>query len=128
MDWFQEDNYGSFGGLVFDAIPLDEVDVIIQGIPYESGTSGKKGSSFGPSSIRLISKDMQTLSRRGVNLNKLTLRDMGNVDINPVEGEITRNNIEQAMNSLLSQSEAPIISIGGDHSIVFPLVKPLANR
>ncbi|MHA2091754.1 MAG: arginase family protein, partial [Candidatus Kariarchaeaceae archaeon] len=38
------------------------------------------------------------------------------------------NNIEQAMNSLLSQSEAPIISIGGDHSIVFPLVKPLANR
>ncbi len=123
----QDDGYGSFGGLAYESIPLDETTALIQGVPYESATSGRKGSSATPSTLRLISKDMQAISRRGINLHDMILRDVGNIKINSVNGAITRKNIENAMISIMSNNDSPIISVGGDHSITYPLIKAIAN-
>lgn len=125
---FTEDGYASYGGLAYGKVPLDEAHVIIQGIPYESASSGKKGASFAPSVLRVNSVDLQTLSRDGIDLNQMIVRDIGNIPIYPLEGEKTRNSIEQYTSYLMEQSNAPIISIGGDHSCTYPLLKSLASR
>jgi len=124
---YKEDDYGSFGGITISSDMIHQADLILQSIPYESGTSGKKGTSFAPSALRMISKDMQLISRTGINISKLKIIDVGNVKINPVNGEITRKNIFHSMKYLLEKSNAPIISIGGDHSITFPLIHALAE-
>ncbi|MHA1794981.1 MAG: agmatinase [Promethearchaeota archaeon] len=121
------DGFGSFAGLALkeSGVPylLQEADILIQGIPYEAATSGKKGTSFAPHALRAISKDFQVISRRGVDLTKLKICDVGNIPIFPVEGAQTRDSITSAMQALLNATSSPIISIGGDHSVTFPLVK-----
>ncbi|MBY9021474.1 MAG: agmatinase [Candidatus Lokiarchaeota archaeon] len=127
MVQYKDDDYGSFGGIAISSDLINQADIILQSIPYESGTSGKKGTSFAPSALRMISKDMQLISRTGINLSNLKLVDKGNISINPINGEFTRKSIYQSMKYLLENSSAPIISIGGDHSITFPLIQALAD-
>ena len=125
---FQHLDSDNFGGLINAELPLSEIDVIIQGIPYESATSGKKGTSFAPDVLRTISRDMQPMSRRGINLSPLTIRDVGDVLLHPLDGAATRENIEYAFSSLTSKSSATIISLGGDHSVSYPMIKALASQ
>jgi agmatinase len=124
---FESDNYGTFGGLVISPDKIKEADVVLQSIPYENATSGKKGTSFAASALRAISKDMQLISRTGINLSEIKIADMGNVSINSISGENTRKNIFESMKFLLENSSAPIISIGGDHSITFPLLQAVSE-
>jgi agmatinase len=125
---FEASNFGIFGGLHNRNLSLDETDVIIQGISYEGATSGKKGTSFAPTSLRSISKDIQTVSRRGVDFNELKIRDIGDVQLFPLDGEETRDSIEKSFLYLLQNSKSSIITIGGDHSITYPLIKALSQK
>lgn len=118
------DGHGDFSGLITHDI--EQGDIIFLGVPYESATSGKKGASFGPSSIRVQSKDFQTISRNGVDFNSMRIFDAGNVEINNIEGEKTRRNIELKYDELLKH-EKPIVTVGGDHSITFPILKSLGK-
>ncbi|MCH8906773.1 MAG: arginase family protein [Candidatus Heimdallarchaeota archaeon] len=125
---FDDNAYGSFGGLVYEGVPIDEAHLIIVGAEYESATSGKKGASFAPSQLRLASKDMQTISRGGIDLNQVVITDVGNIPLYPIEGGKTRQSIEDGIGHLLNGSSAPILFIGGDHSCTFPSIKALAEK
>lgn len=125
---FQEDGFASYGGLAYDTVPIDEVDILVQGIPYDGATSGKKGTALAPSSFRLACADLQTMTREGKNLENIVLRDMGNIPIFPLSGEKTRESIEKYFSYLLDNSSAPVISLGGDHSVVYPLLKSLSKQ
>lgn len=127
MVQFESDKYGVFGGLLLSPEYFKEADIILQSIPYESATSGKKGTSFAGSALRKVSKDMQVVSRTGIDISSIKIADMGNVVINPINGEQSRKNINVSMKFLLENSSAPIISIGGDHSITFPLLQALTE-
>ncbi len=134
---FDEELYGTYGGLfnpkekyVKDASDLldQEYDVVIQGVPYESATSGKKGTSYAIKALRAISKDMQTISRTGVDISSLKMVDVGDVPIHALESLQTREEIEKSFTYLRQTYRCPIISIGGDHSITYPLIKALQNE
>lgn len=125
---YEDDGFASFGGLAYDNVPLDEAHVIIQGIPYEGGTSGKKGTSYAPEQIRLQSKDLQTISRNGIDLNYEIIKDMGNIPIHPLEGQETRNIIEKYCDYIWEHTNSPLISIGGDHSCTYPIIKSLSKN
>lgn len=127
MGQFESDEYGVFGGLFLSPENFKEADIILQSIPYESATSGKKGTSFAGSALRVVSKDMQVVSRTGIDLSSIKVADMGNIIINPVDGEQSRINIYNSMKYLLDNSSAPVISIGGDHSITFHLLQALTE-
>ncbi len=124
---YTDDGFASYGGIAYEETDISEVDVIVQGIPYEA-TSGKKGTSLAPAHLRLASVDLQLISRWGTNLEYIVLRDMGNIPVYPLDGEKTRVSITEHTSKLLDSSQAPIISIGGDHSITYPLIKALAKK
>lgn len=125
---FHEDGYASFGGLAYENISLDECDIIIQGIPYDSASSSKKGSARTPAALRLQSAELQIMSRTGKDIEQVAIRDMGNIPVFPLSGKQTRESIEKSMDFLLEKSEAPVISIGGDHSISYPLIKSMNKK
>ncbi len=117
---FENDGYGSFGGLAKQSYTLEEADLVIVGVPYEGGTAGKKGTSTAPSKLRTMSKDFQTMSRRGIDLSDLKIKDIGNIATYPLDEARTRQSIKNSINFILDSTKAPIICIGGDHSIAFP--------
>jgi len=123
-----DDGYGSFGGLVCNDISIEEADVLIIGIPYDGAASGRKGASFGPLYLRLISKDMQTMSRNGIDFNNLVIKDLGNVQVFPLHADETRKSIENAFTYFFSLTSKPILTLGGDHSSTFPILKALAKQ
>ena len=123
----KKDHYGTYAGLAINPEHIKDADVIIQGIPFEGATSGKKGTSFAIDSLRQICGDLQLISRRGVSITDMKICDMGNVPVFPLDFEATRDSIENPIKYLLSKSSAPIITIGGDHSITYPEIKGLSS-
>lgn len=129
MDFpYNEDRYGGYAGLAIPPKNIKNADVIIQGVPFESATSGKKGTSFAIDALRQVCGDLQLISRRGIFLTDMKICDVGNVPVFPLDVELTGESINHSIKYLLSVSSAPIITIGGDHSITYPEIKGLSSK
>lgn len=108
---------------------LSRVDVAIVGIPFDSGTSYRSGTRFGPRKIREAS-----LMLWGHNpvldvspLVKLNLVDYGDVEVIPVDIQATMKNVTQEIGDILAQN-VTTISLGGDHSLSLPLLRAHAAK
>lgn len=104
-------------------------DVAIVGIPFDSGTSYRSGTRFGPRKIRDAS-----LLLWGYNnplavapFETLDIVDYGDVDIVPVNIEDTYANIESEVGAILD-ADVTVIALGGDHSTTLPLLRVHAKK
>ena len=103
---------------------IEDADVAIVGIPFDSGTSYRSGTRFGPRKIREAS---MLLWGHNVPLavspfKMLKVIDYGDVDIIPVDIKKTYHNIESEVSAILKQN-ASVIALGGDHSTTLPLLR-----
>jgi agmatinase len=103
---------------------LKNVDVAIVGVPYDSGTSFRSGTRFGPRKIRELSLLLWGFNNvLGVSpTDVLTIVDYGDIEVVPVEILKTMGNITQEISDILQKSTT-VISLGGDHSISLPLLR-----
>jgi agmatinase len=60
------------------------------------------------------------MSRRGIDLSNLRIKDLGNITTYPLDEARTRQSIKNSLSFILESTKAPLICIGGDHSIAFP--------
>ncbi len=105
-------------------------DVAILGIPFDSGTSYRPGARFGPQSIRQASRHLRTNFHPAYDtepFKALQVADAGDVACNPYQIEEAIDQIEKAASDLLDKVDA-MISLGGDHTIAFPLLKAVNKR
>ncbi len=100
---------------------IDNAEIIIQGIPFDGTCSFRKGASRGPDELRYFSDNLETFSpyiKRDIHSKNYA--DIGNIPL-------LSDNVEDAHKQILSHTKSyikndkKIISIGGDHSITFPL-------
>jgi agmatinase len=103
-------------------------EVAILGVPYDSATSNRSGSRFGPRAIR-----EQSLLLWGYNnvqqvapFETLSLVDLGDVDVVPPDVVATHQAIQTRAAAVLSAG-AKLITLGGDHSISLPLLRAHAQ-
>jgi agmatinase/guanidinopropionase len=108
---------------------LDGVDVAVVGIPFDSGTSYRSGTRFGPRKIREAS-----LLLWGYNnplavrpLDRLRVVDYGDVDVIPPSITDTMHNIAAEVGQVLDAG-VRVLALGGDHSISLPLLRAHARR
>ncbi len=108
---------------------LAGVDVAIVGVPFDSGTSYRSGTRFGPRKIREAS-----LMLWGYNnplavrpLEVLNLVDYGDVYVIPPSIVDTYANIEKEVSAILDSGVA-VVALGGDHSISLPLLRAHAKK
>jgi len=98
------------------------------GFCYDENSSFTKGSADAPGQIRaaLRSEAWNLWSESGVDLGAdNTFFDAG--DIEPLPGGDMISLIEQSIATLLNDKLAPL-SLGGDHSITYPIIKALSRK
>lgn len=111
-----------------------QADVAVLGIPYDEAVGYRPGTRFGPRSIREYSmrfpyfdenggqKGYWNIEKRQWFLKKTTMVDCGDVDVVPLAMSYVHQQIEESIKSLLRRGALPV-SLGGDHSVTYPVFK-----
>ena len=105
------------------------MDFAVFGIPFDTGSSYRTGSRFGPSAIRHISsmiKPNNVIFEVNI-LNELTGGDFGDVNIVPGYIEPSYAAITQFMQPLLEAGAVPL-GLGGDHAITLAELRAVAAQ
>ena len=107
---------------------VDAAKLAIIGIRYDENSSFTKGAADAPPQIRaaLRSDAWNLTSENGTDLSDDSIFfDAG--DIEPVPGSEMSALIENSLYTLIADGLMPI-SLGGDHSITYPIVRAFARK
>ncbi|MEM8951707.1 MAG: agmatinase family protein [Pseudomonadota bacterium] len=113
---------------VEDVKDVGKYDAAVVGIPFDSGTTYRPGTRFGPQGIRRISALYTPYNyEMGVDLREqMTLCDAGDVFTIPANLEKSFDQISRGVSHIASSGALPVM-LGGDHSIGFPCVRGIAQ-
>lgn len=142
----------TFGRLpYFPCLASDEedFDIAFLGAPFDTGTSYRPGARFGPSGIRQGSRRLNLYGGYNVPLatnpfnSWARVLDCGDIPVTSYDNEYAIRQIEEGHYALLSRAPASdadkpgpslkgktlprIITLGGDHTIVLPILRSV-NR
>ena len=108
---------------------LDGVDAAAFGIPFDTGTSFRTGSRFGPEAIRSASALLRPYNPAvAVNIvEALSIVDFGDVPVSPGHTERTYAQVEEALAPLVDAGVFTL-AMGGDHSVTLPELRAVARR
>ena len=114
---------------VEDVRSCGDYDVVVFGAPFDSGTTYRPGTRFGPQGIRRISALYGTYSfELGVDLREsITVGDAGDIFTIPGNIEKSFDQISKAVSHVYSTGAFPVV-LGGDHSIGYPTVRGVAEH
>ncbi len=107
-----------------DPATYADADVVIIGAPFDSGTSHRPGTRFGPSAMRgtdYLAHDGSRphMALRVDALQDLRVVDAGDVEMPPGEIEVAHAALEEAVYTVAAAGAIPLV-LGGDHSVTRP--------
>ena len=107
---------------------LESVDAAAVGIPFDTGTSYRSGTRFGPEAIRSASALLRPYHPVfGIDLiEALSVVDYGDLPVAPGDTEETFRRVEAAFTPVVEAGVFPLV-LGGDHSITLPELRVLAR-
>lgn len=108
---------------------LEEVDVAIVGVPFDTGVTYRAGGRFGPNAVRAASVMLRPYN---ANLDVkpfavLSCVDYGDVAIVPGYTERSYTAIEEAVAPIVEAGVIPLL-IGGDHACTLPHLRATRSR
>lgn len=108
-----------------------QADVVVIGIPFDMGTSGRAGTRSGPGAIRQASANLVWDCPRWpwdfALGDRLQLADGGDVDFPYSEPQAASDAIQARAEELLDKGKT-VLSFGGDHYVSLPLVRAHAKQ
>ena len=123
-----------FGGIAtFMRLPLvtdhSQLDVAICGVPFDIGTSNRPGARFGPRGIRSESVLLRpyNMATRAAPYDHLRIAGTGDVATNPYNLLDSVDRIEAHFDQLMA-AKLITLTMGGDHTIVLPILRSLVKR
>lgn len=107
---------------------VDEVDVAVLGVPFDTGVSYRPGARFGPTHVRESSRLLRPYNpAQDVSpFAQAQVADAGDVGCNPFVIEEALSQVEAAADQVLERSRR-MLTIGGDHTISLPLLRAHAR-
>ena len=111
---------------------LADVDAVIWGIPYDTATSNRPGTRFGPRGVReasaILCADPQYPF--GVDIfEQMAVVDYGDCEFDyGFNHKVPEVIAEQAGTIINAASNPYLLSIGGDHFVTYPLLKAHAEK
>ena len=108
---------------------LEDVDVAVIGVPFDTGVTYRVGGRFGPNAVRAASVLLRPYNP---NLDVkpfeiLSCVDYGDVAIVPGYTERSYTAIEQAVTPVVEAGVIPLL-IGGDHACTLPHLRATRSR
>lgn len=106
-----------------------QVDVALLGVPFDGGTSFRPGARFAPRAVREASVLCRNYNPHlAVSVyERLNIVDAGDISTNPISIEKTMRHIERRIAEVHSAG-ARAICVGGDHSILLPILRAMRAR
>lgn len=99
--------------------------VKVIGIPYDDNSSYLKGPALAPSKIRLMETEgsANRFCEFGIEIRDgVNYKDLGDLKFDDETSASAYNKISKTLTKLVSQNDK-IISLGGDHSVSFPIIE-----
>ena len=110
---------------------LDGVDAAVYGVPFDTATTNRPGTRFGPRGIREASTGLAFEKLPyGLDfhpINEMKIVDHGDMALDFAKPELVPAMIEKRAKDVLDAG-AMLLSLGGDHFITYPLVKAHAEK
>ena len=107
---------------------LVDLDIAVVGIPMDLGVSNRSGARFGPRAVRNVERiGPYHPTFRSVPQSLVRAADVGDVPFRSRYSlEQSLNDIEEYYQALKSHGIRPL-SVGGDHSVTYPILKALGK-
>lgn len=106
----------------------EEADIVLFGAPYDSTTSFRPGTRFGPSAIRSESFGIETYSPyQDKDLLDIKVFDSGDLELPFGSPEQALADIEQRAGIILDDGKIPFM-IGGEHLVTLGAVRAAAKK
>lgn len=105
------------------------LDACFIGVPMDIGVTNRAGTRFGPRAIRAESCLLRpyNISTGAAPFESLQVGDVGDVAINTFNLRDAVRRIREAYEELLQHPVRPI-TLGGDHSITYPILQAVAKK
>ncbi len=110
---------------------LADVDVAVVGVPFDTATTNRPGTRFGPRGIRAASVNL-AFERRVYGwdfhpVSEMKIADHGDLPFDFTKPAGIPDTIERYVSWMLEQ-DVMVLSLGGDHFISWPLIKAHSMR
>ena len=117
--------------LELDPKNWDKLDIGLVGVPFDGGITNRPGARFGPRAVR----EASAMERKFHHITKINPYDICNIaDVGDVILNVgVQDNLEKINNSIrdfykkLHQSNTIPLTIGGDHSITYPIFQSIVS-
>ncbi|EAR49722.1 agmatinase [Oceanicola granulosus HTCC2516] len=109
---------------------LEGVDVVVSGVPFDSAVTNRPGCRLGPRAIREASTQLAELKAFPFGFDPfehLAVTDWGDCMIDPHHPAGVVPSIEAHADAILATG-ARMLTLGGDHSISYPLLRAHARH
>jgi agmatinase len=108
---------------------VPRADVLVAGVPFDSGVSYRPGARFGPAHVRAASRLLRPYNPAAqiAPFASLQVADAGDLAVNPFDIEEGIKQIERSARGLAADGAA-LLTIGGDHTIALPLLRAVAAK
>ena len=106
---------------------VDDYDVAVVGVPWDSGVTYRPGARFGPSAIRQASRLLRPYNPA---LDVQPFRDAqvvdaGDVAANPFDIPRAIDETREGLAALITPAGRPVLSLGGDHTMALPALQAM---
>ncbi|MFK7734369.1 MAG: agmatinase [Pseudomonadales bacterium] len=109
---------------------IANADVVVMGIPYDLGTTGRAGTRQGPQGIRRASANLRWEEKRWPwrfnAFDRISVVDYGDLEFPPGESESMLTTVTETATSILEQGKK-LLSFGGDHFVTLPLLRAVSK-
>lgn len=108
---------------------VEVTDIAIVGIPFDSGVSFRPGARFGPEHVRASSRLLRPYNpaQDFSGWEAVQMADAGDIAANPFRIHEAVEQIAAAATELGERVDR-ILTIGGDHTIAYPLLKAISAK
>ena len=101
------------------------------GIPYDSNSSFLKGPAYAPQRIRLMDKEgsANAYAENGLEIKEgVNYKDFGDISFENTDAKKAFKTINKKIKKLLKGKKNKVLSLGGDHSVSFPVISAFAEK
>ena len=106
----------------------EDAKLVLFGAPFDSTTSYRPGTRFGPSAIRHESFGIETYSPyQDLDLEDYSIFDSGDLELSFGNSELALADIEDRTSIILEDGKLPLM-IGGEHLVTLGTVRSVLKR
>lgn len=113
--------------LLPNLLEVPHADVVIVGVPWDSGVSYRPGARFAPAHIRQASRLLRPYNPAGDTypFGYHQVVDAGDIAINPFDIAAAIEELQDTATQLVLAGQT-MVTLGGDHTIALPLLRSVA--